>query len=109
MFEDYGPTPRICIDFVNNPDLFVGYKRLFDVASSNLSMHKHMDIIKSGKLLDMDAADLTVYLISRRDTHWHEVSADKLVQPPSLDFITDNSHIKSRKISWSRYGGRLVA
>src|SRR5712691_4400430 len=32
MFDKYGPTPRICIDFVYNPDVFAQYKAFYDAA-----------------------------------------------------------------------------
>jgi hypothetical protein len=65
MFEDYGPTPRICIDFVINPDSLVEYKSLYDKTSYDLSKDKFMDIAINNKLLDLNDASLTICLISR--------------------------------------------
>jgi hypothetical protein len=65
MFEDYGPTPRICIDFVINPDSLVEYKNLFDKMSHEVSLEKFMDIATNKELLDLDDASLTICLISR--------------------------------------------
>jgi hypothetical protein len=81
MFVDYGPTPRICIDFVNNPDLLVGYKNLYDETSRDLSMD-YFIAIGANELLDLDDASLTVCLISR-DT----LGPDSLVQA-SVGFTT---------------------
>ena len=91
MFEEYGPTPRICIDFVINPDSLVEYKSLYDMTSYNLSKDKFMDIAENNKLLDLDDASLTVCLISR-----NTLGPDSLVQP-SMDFTTPSVDAKLRQ------------
>ncbi len=60
MYDDYEPTPRICIDFVNSPDIFVWYKELHDEASLSPLMEKYEDILTNSKLLDLDDASQTI-------------------------------------------------
>jgi hypothetical protein len=63
MYDKYGPTPRICIDFVNNPDISVQYKELYANATKGALMDRYLDIYSKGKMFDMDEPSQTVFLL----------------------------------------------
>jgi hypothetical protein len=65
MFDKYGPTPRICIDFVYNPDIFAQYRAFYDEAMRGDIdiLDKYRDIYTNGKMFDMDEASQTIYFI----------------------------------------------
>ena len=63
MYDKYGPTPRICIDFVNNPDISVQYKELYTQAAEGILLDMYRDIYSKGKMFDMDELSQTVFLL----------------------------------------------
>jgi hypothetical protein len=75
MFDKYGPTPRICIDFVNNPDISVQYKELYTEATKGVLLDRYFDIYSKGKMFDMDELSQTVFLLVPElkvsETHIH--------------------------------------
>lgn len=91
MYDEYGPTPRICIDFVYNPDISVQYRNLYAAATQGDLMEKSLEIISQGKLFDLDEPSQTICLIRR-----NEEEEDNLVHP-SLDFITPTIRTKFKR------------
>lgn len=78
MLEDYGPTPRICIDFVINPDSLVEYKDIFDKVSYDVSVDKVTNLFNRDHL-DLDDASLTLTFLSR-------ITGDDNLAQPVMDF-----------------------
>jgi len=75
MYNEYGPTPRICIDFVYNPDISVQYKELYAEATRGNLAYKYMDICSKG-MFDMDEPSQTAYIIVP-----NQKETDPLVHP----------------------------
>jgi len=81
MYDKYGPTPRICIDFVYNPDISVQYKNLYAEATHGDFVKKYCDIISDGNMFDLDGPSQTICLINRN------LEEEEHLVHPSLDLI----------------------
>jgi len=91
MYDEYGPTPRICIDFVYNPDISVQYRNLYTEATHGDLVEKSFDLISDGRVSDLDEPSQTICLIRR-----NQDEEDNLVHP-SLDFITPTVRTKVKR------------
>ena len=76
MYNEYGPTPRICIDFVYSPDISVQYKELYAEAIRGNLAYKYLDICSNGKMFDMDEPSQTIYILVP-----NQKETDPLVHP----------------------------
>jgi hypothetical protein len=87
IFEEFGPTPRLCIEYASDPERLRGYGEKLDDEISNITTCKLEELIQQSTLLKMDAVLHKICLISRRDPK--NMRSLPLVSP-----ITDS--IKSR-------------
>jgi hypothetical protein len=63
-FEDYGPTPRICIDYIYRGTRLSNYQECFERAIEALDV-KMLRRLASGGTEDLDAASHTLFLVKR--------------------------------------------
>ena len=99
MFDKYGPTPRICIDFVNNPDISVQYKELYIEATKGLLLDRYLDVYSKGKMFDMDELTQTVFLLVP------EVKAGGIHIHHRLEPITHALNTRFQKEVGEEFGG----
>ena len=64
MYDKYGPMPRICIDFVYNPDVFAQYQDLYAGANQGDLLDNYHNIYSKGKMFDLDESSQTMYLLA---------------------------------------------
>jgi hypothetical protein len=68
IFEELGPTARLCIEYASDPEQLQGcYKAQLDVAISNIMAGELEELIQKSTQLAMDAVSHKICLISRRD------------------------------------------
>ncbi|KAH9176577.1 hypothetical protein EDB89DRAFT_1846156 [Lactarius sanguifluus] len=65
MYYQYGPTPRLCLDFVGDNALFIVHKDHFDTALSNLSLKKLSEMASDRKNFGIDDESHTLILVKR--------------------------------------------
>ncbi|KAI9438109.1 hypothetical protein H4582DRAFT_1878695 [Lactarius indigo] len=74
MYYHYGPTPRICLDFVDNVALFIAYKAHYRSALNKLSSRRLGEMDEMGNMgdtasdrtsLDIDDESHTLILVKR--------------------------------------------
>ena len=87
IFEEFGPTPRLCIEYASDPERLRGYGEKLDDEISNITMGKLEELIQQSTLLKMDAVSHKICFVSRSDPK--NMRSPLLVSP-----ITDS--IKSR-------------
>jgi hypothetical protein len=63
MYDKYGPTPRICIDFVLSPDIALRYIEFYSEAMQGNIADLYNDIYSNGKMFDMDEVSQTIFFI----------------------------------------------
>ncbi|KAH9034832.1 hypothetical protein EDB85DRAFT_2219282, partial [Lactarius pseudohatsudake] len=64
MYNHYGPTPRICLDFVKH-NLFIVHKAHFDTALYNLSLRKLSEMASDRKNFGINDESNTLILVKR--------------------------------------------
>ncbi|KIM80623.1 hypothetical protein PILCRDRAFT_822364 [Piloderma croceum F 1598] len=87
IFEELGPTARLCIEYASDPEQLRDYKAQLDDAISNITTGKLEELIKESTQFTLDAVSHKICLISRHDPK--NMRSAPLVSP-----ITDS--IKSR-------------
>ena len=87
IFEELGPTARLCIEYASDPEQLRDYEGELDDEISNIMTGKLEELIKESTRLTMDAVSHKICLISCRDPK--NMRSTPLVSP-----ITDS--IKSR-------------
>ena len=65
MYDRFGPTPRICFDYLKKPPLLDVHKERFRIALSSLSLGSFQQIMDSTSFLQMDDASHTMLLMKR--------------------------------------------
>ncbi|KAH9083658.1 hypothetical protein EDB83DRAFT_2212994 [Lactarius deliciosus] len=65
MYYQYGPTPRICLDFVVDDALFIMHKAHFDTALYNLSLRKLSELASDRKNFGINDESHTLILMKR--------------------------------------------
>jgi hypothetical protein len=65
MYDQFGPTPRICFEYVQNPALLVTHKELQSKALSNLSVETLRDMVQNTGILSIDSKSHTLFLVKR--------------------------------------------
>ncbi|KAH9036897.1 hypothetical protein EDB84DRAFT_1416475, partial [Lactarius hengduanensis] len=65
MYNQYGPTPRICLDFVKHDALFIVHKAHFDTALYNLSLRKLSEMASDRKNFGINDESHTLILVKR--------------------------------------------
>ena len=64
-FKHYGPTARICINFIRSPNLLSRYERRLHNTASNLTADRLRHFVENGKELGLDAESQTLFIIRR--------------------------------------------
>ncbi len=64
-FKNYGPTARICINFIRSPNLLSRYERRLHNTASNLTADRLRHFVENGKELGLDAESQTLFIIRR--------------------------------------------
>ncbi len=65
MYEQFGPTPRICFDLLSNRSRLIAYKIRCSDALEGLSFEKLRKWVSEAKKFSMDSASHTVVLLKR--------------------------------------------
>jgi len=65
-FEDLGPVPRFCIDFVRVPGLLTSHRSHYEMELSNLSMGVLKEIAREWAALNIER-DVSIFLIRRQE------------------------------------------
>jgi hypothetical protein len=87
IFEELGPTARLCIEYASDPEQLGDYKAELDYEISHITTGKLEELIDQSTQLTMDAVSNKICLISRRDPK-------NMRSTPLMSPITDS--IKSR-------------
>lgn len=66
MYTWFGPTPRICFDYLKTPSVLDGYIKHLRIALSRLSLRSLQKMVDNTSVLDMDAFSSTILLLKRR-------------------------------------------
>jgi hypothetical protein len=66
VFDRYGPTPRLCINYLCNPKLLNKYKDELQDAISDLTIEKLERLFKDSRKLAMDSNSHKICLVSRK-------------------------------------------
>ncbi|KAN0127599.1 hypothetical protein V8E53_014577 [Lactarius tabidus] len=66
MYTRFGPTPRICFDYLKTPSLLDVHKEKFGLALSSLSLRSLREMVNKATVLDMDDVSHTILLLKRR-------------------------------------------
>lgn len=66
MYTRFGPTPRICFNYLQSPALLDAHKENYRSALENLSMRSLQKIVNNASALCMDDVSHTIVLLKRR-------------------------------------------
>ncbi len=72
-FKNYGPTARICINFVRSPNLLSRYERRLHNTASSLTADRLRHFVENGKQLGLDAESHTLFIVQRNKVENLEV------------------------------------
>ena len=64
-FKNYGPTPRICINFVEDRDLLSEYERVLNNTASSLTADRLRHFAEKGTQLELDAESHALFIVRR--------------------------------------------
>ncbi|KAH9006497.1 hypothetical protein EDB86DRAFT_2795089, partial [Lactarius hatsudake] len=65
MYDQYGPTPRICLESVRTKAVFVAHKNRLDTALSKLSVEKLENMVSDAVNSSLDDESHTLILVTR--------------------------------------------
>ena len=65
IYDRFGPTPRLCIDYSFDLDMLVEHERKVNKVVSNVTAVQLEQLFKDAGSLDMDTVSHTICLISR--------------------------------------------
>jgi len=66
-FKNYGPTARICINFVKSPNLLRQYENDLHNTALDLTADRLRHFVQKGKELDLDAESHTLFIVRRNE------------------------------------------
>jgi hypothetical protein len=89
MYTRFGPTPRICFDYLKTPSLLDVHKEIFGIALSSLSLRSLREMVNKATVLDMDDVSHTILLLKRRGSLYRTL---KTVEPitPAVEMALRN-------------------
>ena len=65
IFDDLGPTPRLCFDLLSDLEQLEKYKRDLKSAISNITVDQLINLAEEAASLRMDAVSDKIYLVRR--------------------------------------------
>jgi len=65
LFKCYGPTPRLCLDFIDDPDLLRPYDDHLGEVASRLTTHSLRHFVQKDGYSDLDAESHTLFIVRR--------------------------------------------
>ena len=103
MYDRFGPTPRICFDYISNPSALLRHQADRNKALENLSSVTLLQMVDNSKLLTMDSTSHTLLLMKRRselrilDSTDDYASIDAFFKP-RIEFVSPvvESEIRAR-------------
>jgi hypothetical protein len=66
-FKELGPIPRICINFVKDPSVLIGYKNYRQAMVTRLTPQSLRAFVLDGGVLDLDANSHAIFLVKRNE------------------------------------------
>ena len=66
MYSRFGPTPRICFDYLKQPARLNAHRASFEEAISELSSRRLLQIVHGARTCQMDDTSHTILLVRRR-------------------------------------------
>ncbi|KAF8627245.1 hypothetical protein AX15_004464 [Amanita polypyramis BW_CC] len=79
VFNELGPTPRLCIDYLRSRGRIEKYRQDVQEAISNLTISELQRLLQDSRSLKMDAVSHMICLISRKDRE--DVYSRAIVSP----------------------------
>lgn len=67
VFNELGPTPQLCIDYLRSGDMIERYRQDVQEAISNLTTSELQRLLRDARSLTMDAVSHKICLITRKD------------------------------------------
>ncbi|KAI0256325.1 hypothetical protein BJV78DRAFT_1358290 [Lactifluus subvellereus] len=67
LYDDIGPTARICFDFLKNPYQLITHKSDYDGVISSLTVEQLRHLVLGGTELNLDATSHSIFLVKRED------------------------------------------
>lgn len=104
MYDRFGPTPRICFDYISNPSALLHHQADRNKALETLSSVTLLQMVDNSKLLTMDSTSHTLLLMKRRskelrilDSTDDYASIDAFLKP-RIEFVSPvvESEIRAR-------------
>ena len=79
IFDNLGPTPRLCLDLLSNPEQLAEYQHDVKLVISNITADELVNLAQDADSLSMDAVSDKIYLVrrERRDV----VNSEAVVTP----------------------------
>jgi hypothetical protein len=84
VFEEYGPMPRLCIEFLSDPEELESYKDEVCDAISDIKVEQLEKLCSDATSLTMNAVSHKLFLISRKQP---EVMDSKVIVAPMTEAI----------------------
>jgi hypothetical protein len=72
IFQEYGPTARLCIDFVSDPELLSIHKSRVANQISELSLQNLLEMLKMSRDIQLDLSHRIFLLLRRHVTNFQE-------------------------------------
>ena len=107
MYDRFGPTPRICFDYINNPSALLHHQADRKKALETLSLATLLQMVDNSKLLTMDSTSHTLLLMKRRselrilDSTDDYASIDAFFKP-RIEFVSPVVESEIRARLWER-------
>jgi hypothetical protein len=80
VFEEHGPTARLCLDFVSNPALLLSHKSRVSNQISELSLQSLLEITKMSRDIQLDLSHRVILLRRRHVTNFQEFVLEPITQ-----------------------------
>jgi hypothetical protein len=65
LYDRFGPTPRICFDFLKQPTRLEDHEAHYESALNELTIEKLRDFVSDGAKLNLDAGSHSLFLVKR--------------------------------------------
>ncbi|KAI0255603.1 hypothetical protein BJV78DRAFT_1119377 [Lactifluus subvellereus] len=69
LYDDLGPTPRVCFDFLKNPYQLITHESDYDGVISSLTAKQLCRLVLNGTKLNLDAVSHLMFLVKREDVN----------------------------------------